>query len=212
MSANRNFVLASLAAVLALSAPGVVAQPPASDLSGGPAQKVALPEASAQAPTEELTLTVNKSYMLEFDTDIDDVIIANDKIANIVARDRRRIAVMGVAPGESNIVFLDRSGRKVKVLEISVTDGVAGMDQLRTLIKRHVPQAKVQVEAVNGRIILAGSVPNLAGSDRVMQLAKTYAKDDNSVLNLMSIDGKDQVTLKVTVNVSARLLGSHGFS
>jgi pilus assembly protein CpaC len=197
MSANRNYVLASLAAALALTAPGVAAQPPASDLSGAPAKKISVPDASSTAPTEELTLTVNKSYMLEFDVDIDDVIIANDKIANIVARDRRRIAVMGVAPGESNIVFLDRSGRKVKVLEISVTDGVAGMDQLRTLIKRYIPSSKVQVEAVNGRIILAGSVPNLAGSDRVMQLARTYANDDTSVLNMMSIEGKDQVSLKV---------------
>ena len=33
--------------------------------------------------------------------------------------------------------------------------------------------------------------------DRVVQLAKPYAKDDNSILNLMTIDGKDQVTLKV---------------
>jgi pilus assembly protein CpaC len=196
MSANRNYTLVTLAAVLAFSA-SAFAQPPAADLSGAPAQRITVPEASAATPTEELTLTVNKSYMIEFDVDIDDVIIANEKIANIVARDRRRIAVMGVAPGESNIVFLDRSGRKVKVLEISVTDGVAGMDQLRTLIKRHVPDAKVQVEAVNGRIILAGSAPNLAGADRVMQLARTYAKDDTSVLNLMSVEGKDQVTLKV---------------
>ncbi len=59
-----------------------------------------VPDASAGQPSEELTLTVNKSYMLEFDVDIDDIIIANDKIANIVARDRRRIAVMGVSPGE----------------------------------------------------------------------------------------------------------------
>lgn len=201
MSANRNLVLASLAATLAVASPGVFAQPP-SELSGAPGQQqqrvMTVPDVTAQAgATETLTLTVNKSYMIEFDTDIDDVIIANDKIANVVARDRRRIAVMGVAPGESNVVFLDRSGRKVKVLEISVTDGVAGMDQLRTLIKRHVPGSKVQVEAVNGRIILAGSVPNLAGADRVVQLARTYAKDDNSVLNLMAIDGKDQVTLKV---------------
>ncbi len=204
MSVNRNLVLVSLAAVLAIASPGVLAQPPA-ELSGAPkingdtpVKRVTVPDVTAPASqTETLTLTVNKSYMIEFDTDIDDVIIANDKIANVVARDRRRIAVMGVAPGESNVVFLDRSGRKVKVLEISVTDGVAGMDQLRTLIKRHVPGSKVQVEAVNGRIILAGNVPNLAGSDRVMQLARTYAKDDNSVLNLMAIDGKDQVTLKV---------------
>ncbi len=197
MSAKRNIVLASLATTLVVISPGALAQPPADELSGAPARRVAVPDASAPTATEVLTLTVNKSYMIEFDTDIDDVIIANDKIANIIARDRRRIAVMGVAPGESNIVFLDRSGRKVKVLEISVTDGVAGMDQLRTLIKRHVPGSKVQVEAVNGRIILAGSVPNLSGSDRVVQLARTYAKDDNSILNLMSIDGKDQVTLKV---------------
>jgi pilus assembly protein CpaC len=197
MSANRSLVLVSLATVLTLGAPGGFAQPPASDLSGSPAQRMSVPDATAPATTEVLTLTVNKSYMIEFDVDIDDVIIANDKIANIVARDRRRVAVMGVAPGESNIVFLDRSGRKVKVLEISVTDGVAGMDQLRTLIKRHVTGSKVQVEAVNGRIILAGSVPNLSGADRVMQLARTYAKDDNSVINMMAIDGKDQVTLKV---------------
>lgn len=197
MSAKHNLVCVSLAAVLALGAPGVVAQPPAGELSGAPVQRMTLPDAGSPATSEELTLTVNKSYMIEFDTDIDDVIIANDKIASIVARDRRRVAVMGNAPGETNVVFLDRSGRKIKTLEISVTDGVAGMDQLRTLIRRHVPGSKVQVEGVNGRIILAGSVPNLSASERVVQLAKTYAKDDASVINMMSIDGKDQVTLKV---------------
>ncbi len=217
MSANRKIFL-GLAAALACAAPAFAQ--PGSDLAGSPAQRMTLPEATAPGSTEVLTLTVNKSYMIEFDTDIDDVIIANDKIANVVARDRRRVAVMGVTPGESNIVFLDRSGRKIKTLEISVTDGVAGMDQLRGLIKRHVPGAKVQLESVNGRIILAGSAPNLAGADRVVQLAKTYAKDENSVVNLMSIDGKDQVTLKVRVvemqrsvikQMGINLSGSIGF-
>jgi len=221
MSANRNCILASLAAALALTGTSF-AQPPG-DLAGQPgqpAQRMTLPEATAPESTETLTLTVNKSYMIEFDVDIDDVIIANDKIANIVARDRRRVAVQGVSPGESNIVFLDRSGRRIKTLEISVTDGVAGMDQLRNLIKRHVPGSKVQVESVNGRVILAGSVPNLAGADRVVQLARAYAKDDNSVLNMMAIDGKDQVTLKVRVvemqrsvikQMGINLSGSIGF-
>jgi pilus assembly protein CpaC len=103
---------------------------------------------------------------------------------------------MGVAPGESNIVFLDRSGRKLKVLEVSVTDGVAGMDQLRGLIKKYVPNSQVQVEAINGRIILAGKVANLSASDRVLQLAKPYAREDG-IINMMAIQGKDQVTLKV---------------
>lgn len=225
MSASRNFVLASLTAVLALTGTAF-AQPPG-ELAGQqrlatqqPAQRMTMPEATAAESTETLTLTVNKSYMIEFDVDIDDVIIANEKIANIVARDRRRVAVQGVSPGESNIVFLDRTGRRIKTLEISVTDGVAGMDQLRGLIKRHVPGSKVQVESVNGRVILAGSVPNLAGADRVMQLARAYAKDDASVLNMMAINGKDQVTLKVRVvemqrsvikQMGINLTGSIGF-
>lgn len=198
MSSNRNIVLVSLATALALSSPAGAQQQPPADLSGAPAQRMIVPDVSStQGVTEQLTLTVNKSYMLEFDVPIDDVIVANPGIANVVARDNRRVAVMGVAPGESNIVFLDRSGRKIKVLDVSVTDGVAGMDQLRGLINRYVPGAKVQVEAVNGRIILAGSVPNLSAADRVVQLTKPYAKDDNSILNMMSISGKDQVTLKV---------------
>jgi pilus assembly protein CpaC len=195
MSANRNIVLVGLA--VALSFGGSAFAQNNDQLGGAPAQQVTVPDANAADVTQQLTLTVNKSYMIEFDTEIDDVIVGNPAIADIVARDRRRVAVMGSAPGETNIVFLDRSGRKLKVLEVSVTDGVAGMDQLRGLIKRHVPGAKIDIEAVNGRIILSGMAPNLSAADRVVQLARPYAKDDTSVLNLIAIQGKDQVALKV---------------
>ncbi len=198
MSVQRRLVPLALAAALGCTATAL-AQTPRQDgqLSGAPGVQMTVPDANSANVTEQLTLTVNKSYMIEFDVAIDDVIVANPGIANVVARDNRRVAVMGVAPGESNIVFLDRSGRKIKVLEVSVTDGVAGMDQLRGLIRKYVPGANVQVEAVNGRIILAGSAPNLSSADRVVQLAKPYAKEEDGILNLMSIQGKDQVTLKV---------------
>lgn len=199
MSAIKIFLTLGLTAAL-MSTTAIAQTPPKNaPLAGAPAQRVIMPDADAPTPSESLTLTVNKTYMLEFDTDIDDIIVGNPAIANVTARDRRRVAVMGVAAGESNIVFLDRSGRKLKVLDVSVTDGVAGMDQLRSLIKKYVPNSKVQVEAVNGRVILAGSVPNLSSSDRVITLARQYAKDDASVLNMMTIEGKDQVTLKVHI-------------
>jgi pilus assembly protein CpaC len=203
MSPIKKFPALGLAAALivcpALSQ-GAAAQTPA--LKGAkpePVTQMALTDANSLDPTRSLTLTVNKSYMVEFDTDVDDIIVANPGIANVTARDRRRVAVMGVAPGESNIVFLDKSGRKLLVLEVSITDGVAGMDQLRSLIDRYVPGNKVQVESVNGRVILAGSVPNISASDRVVTLARQYAKDDTGVLNMMAIEGKDQVTLKVRI-------------
>jgi pilus assembly protein CpaC len=146
-----------------------------------------------------MSLTVNKSAMIEFDAPIDDIIVANPGIASVTARDSRRVAVMGMRAGESNIVFLDRAGRRLLVLELSVTDGVAGMEQLRALIRRYAPGAKVDVEVVNGRVILAGAAPDLAASDRIATLARQYVETDADVLNMLSITGKDQVLLKVRI-------------
>ncbi len=167
-------------------------------LSGAPAERMTMNDSMSASPTQSLTLERNKSYMIEFDTDLDDVIIANPGIANITARDSRRVAIMGIAPGASNMVFLDRTGRKMLVLDVSVTDTVAGMDELRSLIKRYVPNNKIQVESVNGRVILAGSAPNNMAADRALTLARQYAPE-GGVLNMMTIEGKDQVMLKVRI-------------
>lgn len=204
MLARQNkFGGAVAAGLVSLAAGGLMLSPAyaqvATDaLSGAPGERIAFGDTNTPAASRSLTLTVNKSYMLEFDADIDDIIVANPAIANVTARDRRRIAIMGVAPGASNIVFLDRSGRKLMVVEVSVTDGVAGLDQLRDLIRRYSPESKVQVEGVNGKIILAGVVPNMVANDRVVTLARQYAKEDG-VINMMTVSGKDQVTLKVRV-------------
>jgi pilus assembly protein CpaC len=188
--------LASLDLVLAAPA---LAQTPQDPLAGRAGEPAALTDSASPGAPRQLTLNVNKSYMLEFDADIDDIIVANPAIANVTARDRRRIAVMGVAPGQSNIVFLDKSGRKLMVLDVSVTDGVAGLDQLRDMIRRYAPEANVQVESVNGRIILAGVVPNMAANDRVVTLARQYVPKEDAVINMLTVSGKDQVALKVRI-------------
>lgn len=224
MSATRILPAFGLSAALfgAIAAPALAQQQP--PLAGGPQTQPApttrMNMPAARDATQTLTLNINKTSVLEFDSDIDDVVIANPAIADAVARDKRHVYVMAKAAGESNIIFLDAAGRKMLTLEVSVTDGIAGMDQLRGLIKKYVPNSKVQVESVNGRVILAGSVANIAASDRVITLARQYAKDDASVLNMMSIEGKDQVALKVRVvemqrsvvkQLGINLAGSVGF-
>ncbi len=106
MSVKQNLVLLSLAAALLLRRAGFRAEQPAERRT---AQRMDLLQSDAPSVSESLTLTVNKSYMIEFSADIDDIIIANPAIANVTARDRRRRRD-GRWPGESNIVFLDRSG------------------------------------------------------------------------------------------------------
>ena len=70
------------------------------------------------------------------------------------------------------------------------------------LIKKNAPEANVTVQAINSRILLTGSVPNASAAGKVEALATLWAEnagDANSVVNLLAIEGKDQVMLKVRI-------------
>ncbi|MEZ5937209.1 MAG: type II and III secretion system protein family protein [Hyphomonadaceae bacterium] len=214
---GRTITVALASAVLMTH--GAFAQE-ASNLSGAPVRKMTMESGPTAGKTQTLSLTVNRTYMVELDTDVDDIIVASPDIVSISAQSRRQVAIMGLKPGASNVVFLDGSGRKLLNLDVSVTNGVAGVAELQDLIKRYVPGSKVQVENVNGRIILAGSVQNAQSADRAVTLAAQFVDKPDQVLNLMTILGKDQVALKVRIvemqrtmvkQLGINLSGSVGF-
>ena len=75
--------------------------------------RVTRPGESAVSKT--LEIDVNKTAILEFEQDVDDILVANPGIADVLARSKRRIAVMGRGKGESGIIFLDKNGNEVSV-------------------------------------------------------------------------------------------------
>ncbi len=53
------------------------------------------------------TIKIGKSLVLDFPRDIKDVLVADPKTANAVIRSSRRAYIIGIATGETNIVFFD---------------------------------------------------------------------------------------------------------
>ncbi|MEM8919996.1 MAG: type II and III secretion system protein family protein [Pseudomonadota bacterium] len=185
----RMATLAASVAVFALTANPAFAEP------GN--VKLASLEQSQPATSRSLALAVNKTALIEFDVDVDDVIIANPTIADVSARDSRRMAVMALNEGESNIIFLDRQGRTLLTLDVTV--GGRGVTELEDLLSRYLPNSSINAEYVNGTVLLSGEAGTLSEVDQAVQMASRYVEEDAPVINFISVSGKDQVLLKVRI-------------
>ena len=147
--------------------------------------------------SQTLDVPVNKTAIIEFEQDVDDILVGNPGIADVLARSKRRIAVMGRGEGESGIIFMDSEGNEILNLEVLVA--ARGVSELQSLIVKMVPDSNIHAEYVNGSIVLSGEGESLSDVDLAVQLSRQYVAPGREVINMVSIDGKDQVLLKVRI-------------
>jgi pilus assembly protein CpaC len=143
-----------------------------------------------------IPLGVSKSIVVDLPGDIKDVLVADPKIANAVVRTARRAYIIGVAVGQTNVYFFDAEGRQLMAFDIAVTRDLNG---LRAAFKRALPAADVAIEGLADGVMLTGSVASLAESQQAFDLAARLAGDGSKVVNGITVRGRDQVMLKVTV-------------
>ncbi|MEZ6010621.1 MAG: type II and III secretion system protein family protein [Hyphomonas sp.] len=189
----KAFLSARTAAALALSA---ILGPVA--VAGPGALGTTITQPGESAYSQQVTLGLNKSTIIELGAPAADVVITNPAIADAVVQTSQRIIFRGVSYGQTNAFVFDRDGNQLLNLEINVEMDMASLQQL---IARHVPGARVKVEGVNGNVVITGSTDSLAESDAVERLVKAYlrADDDTQIINMINIAAKDQVLLEVRI-------------
>jgi len=180
-------------ALAPLMAAPAYAEPRPYTSTGGSAVQVAT---AAPVKTQVLNLPKGRSAVIDLPVDASDVFVSNPAVADAVLRTPRRIFVLGVASGQSDAIFFDGMGRQILNLSIRVD---APVDGLTDTISRLFPDSHVEVQSVNGHVVLSGMARNDGEAAQIAQLAATFADKPENVLNLMSIAGKDQVTLKVRI-------------
>src|SRR5262249_27012838 len=122
--------------------------------------------------------------------------VANPAIANAVVRSARRAYMIGVAVGQTNVFFFDADGHQIAGFDIAVTRDLNGV---RAGLKQTFPDADLKIEGVGDGVMLSGTVANLAEAQQVVDIAGRLVGDVAKVVNGLTIRGRDQVTLKVTV-------------
>ena len=200
----RMLLPASLAAALALAATADAIGPAAA----GDAARIAANSGADETPTGSVhfaagdpaarfvALGVGKSVVVDLSRDVRDVLVSNPKIANAVVRSSRRAYLIGGEIGQTNIYFFDGDGRQIAGFDIAVTRDLNGV---RAGLKHMLPSADLHVEGVGDGVMLSGNVANAGESQRAFDLATRLVGDPAKVVNSLTIGGRDQVMLKVTV-------------
>lgn len=179
LTAMAAAVLVSLGAVAPLPA---TAQTRAAVQTGGAPQIINLPRGTSMA--------------IDLPADARDIIVSNPAVAEAMLHSPRRITVIGLAPGETDAVFLDAAGRSILTLRVRVD---AGVGALQDTLGRVLPNSNVRAEAVNDSIILTGMVGSPGEADRVTQVARAFVSGPEKIINMMTISGSDQVTVRARV-------------
>lgn len=176
---------------------------------------------------QRVKLGLNKSVVVDLPTDAYDIIVANPSVADAVTRTSRRIYLFGKGVGQTNIFVFGPNGEQIASLDLAVERDVAGLeDYLERFIpnsditvellndnvvltgtvetpidsSRAAQLAEIFVtggEATTGQYSQTVSAPTDGGGVAINN--PDEARRVSQIVNLLSIIGEDQVTLKVTV-------------
>jgi pilus assembly protein CpaC len=190
MSATRPlrtaFCLAATAVALALATPA------SGQESRSPVITITAPESNARP----ISIGTGKSIVIDLPRDVKDVLVGNPKIANAVVRSARRIFIMAADLGSTTIVFFDESGRQIAALDVAVTRDLNG---IRAAMRRVLPNADITIEGLGEGVVLHGKVASPAEAQQAVDVATRLVGDPARVTNALTVGGRDQVMLRVTV-------------
>ena len=152
--------------------------------------------ADGQMNARFLALGIGKSVVIDLPRDIKDVLVADPKIANAVVRSAQRAYIIGAAVGQTNIVFFDSAGQQIAAYDIAVKRDLNG---LRAALKSTLPNADIQIEGLGDGVMLTGSAASPIEAQQAGELAARLAGGVDKVVNSITVRGRDQVMLKVTL-------------
>ena len=177
----RPRTLAALAAAASLA---WTAPPPAAHAQGLVIQ--------AGAPSEPLSVPVDRAVVVESEVPFSELSIANPAIADISTLSDRSIYVLGKAPGRTSLTLFDMEGGLISNVEVVVEPDLS---EFKERLRQILPGEPIEVRSAAGGIVLSGTVSSAAKLDRALTLARLYAPE--AVSNLMTVGGTQQVMLKV---------------
>ncbi len=154
-----------------------------------------------------VTMGVGKSMIVDLPADAGEIFVGNPGIANAVVRSARKIYIIGHAAGQTTIYAMDKQGRRMTTLELSIGRDIG---QLQSILSAALPGSKIVARTVNDSIIMTGEVESPGDMQTALDIAKGFANSVKSgggagapgtglVVNAITIKGRDTVMIKVTV-------------
>ena len=141
---------------------------------------------------------MNKASTLILPSPVQNIVIGNEAIANVQIDPEtpHKIFIIARSLGSTNIIFMDDKGATIHQVEVRVSED---SNSVKAAIKELLPDESIGVSVHQGTIFLTGKVRSAASLTDAVTIARRFAADDASVINMLSLQGSQQVILQVKV-------------
>jgi len=148
--------------------------------------------AYAQGGPEDIRLTVGKSIVIDYPSDIARISTSNADIVDASPVTAREVLIHGKAFGTVTLVVWSKAGQR-NFYNITVEQN---LESLKKLLKDTFPKEDIQVQSSRDSLALTGHVSSKDVSDRAAALAAPFAKTTVNYLQLPSIPVEQQILLR----------------
>ncbi len=142
---------------------------------------------------EELRLTIGKSVVIDYPSDIRQISTSNPDILDASPVTTREILLHGKGLGSATMVVWSKSGQRT-FYNCTVD---LNLDPLRRMLKETFPMDDIQVRSTRDTLALSGSVRSKDEGDRAVAVAGSFAK---TVINNLGVNvgqAEKQILLRV---------------
>ncbi len=181
-----------------------------------------VPARAAYPLAKRVAIGLSKSILIQFPFELKDVLVADPEKVDAVVQASNRVFLIAKKLGQTNAFFFDTKGQQILTLEISVGADLRGLDGI---LKKFIPGSNVKVDMAGSSAVLSGSVRTPADAKRAADIACQFVAsnkaglavnsaptaapqqggatacggDSKLVINMITIEGEEQVMLKVSV-------------
>lgn len=165
--------------------------------------------ADKQKKDPTLVLTQGMADIVEVEGPVSDIMVADPSIVDVMVLQANRLYMVGSNIGTTNVIAVDAEGNVVRRMNVRVKiDDSVIQDALNDLF----PDERVEISTVGEQVMLSGKVSNPEVANKVVNLASRLvgqatgnsASIDGSLINMMQVEGEQQVMLRVKVVEASR--------
>ncbi len=151
--------------------------------------------------TSSITVSIGNTETMSVTTSFIDLVVGDPDIADVMPLTDRSFYIHGKKLGTTTVSAYDAQRRLVGSVEVEVSYNTG---RLRTEFRKRIPNARIDVSSINGRILLSGSVPDAVTMEKALILARQFGSD---VVNSLTISQPQQVMLEVRFIEASRSAG-----
>ncbi|MCK5518708.1 MAG: pilus assembly protein N-terminal domain-containing protein, partial [Alphaproteobacteria bacterium] len=152
---------------------------------------------SAKSFNKTVQLISGRADTVDLAGAVADVLVADPSIADVGTLRADRLYIVGRKVGDTNVLAYDEVGNQLANITIHVR---VDDKNLQKTLKEFFPDEKIAAKTVKENIVLSGTVSSPLISAQVRDLATRFMIDkEQTLVDLMTVKGKQQVMLKVKV-------------